>query len=313
MSARRIAVLATVALLAVACAPVAPAPAPAPATRQSQVGAATTQVVSNGHFTGKSFDKCAAPTTSNMTSWLASPYRGVGIYLGGRNAACPPSSVPHLGPAWVQTVTSQGWRLLPLWVGRQAPCSTAGYPATKLISTNTFAAALQGIEEANDAATVASEFGISSASPYTFGSPIYFDLEAYPREGICSAAVRTFVSYWTTRLHELGYRAGFYSSGASGIADEVDVAFGGLPYNTPDELWFAHWNLVDSAYSSPYVPDYLWHCHRHHQYQGGHNELYGGVQLNIDSSASDGGVAQRVVGSSGRTQAWPPFAQKCRI
>lgn len=321
MIRRSHAALGVLLLLAVACRPVAGTPPAAEVSKDSTLeSAAVTATVSMGRFTGMTFDKCSAPTTSQMTAWLASPYRGVGIYLGGRNAACPPANVPHLGAGWVQTVTNQGWRLLPLWVGRQAPCSD-DYPAAKLISTNLFSAALQGIEEANDAAAAATTFGIASASPYTFGSPIYFDLEFYQRpNGICSAAVRTFVSWWVTRLHELGYRAGFYSSGSAGIADEVDVVVGGLSYEVPDELWFAAWNGIASAYGSQYVPDVLWYCHRHHQYLGGTNpngtprtETYGGVTLNIDSSASDGGVAQRVVGSSARTQAWPPFSTKCRL
>ena len=54
-----------------------------------------------------------------MRAWLASPYRAVGIYLGGSNRACPDG---NLSAAWVNSVVASGWNLLPLYVGLQAPC-----------------------------------------------------------------------------------------------------------------------------------------------------------------------------------------------
>ena len=54
-----------------------------------------------------------------MQKWLASPYRAIGIYLGGINRACPDG---NLSASWTATVVSQGWNLLPLYVGLQAPC-----------------------------------------------------------------------------------------------------------------------------------------------------------------------------------------------
>ncbi|MSO78071.1 MAG: DUF1906 domain-containing protein [Acidimicrobiia bacterium] len=253
------------------------------------------------------FDTCHAPTTGQMAVWrTSSPYGGVGIYIGGRNAACPPQTNPQLNAAWVQTVAGSGWRLLPLWVGRQAPCS-AGSGAK--ISTNTFFASLQGIEEADDAADSAASFAIGPAVAVGPGSPIYFDMEHYPPSPSCSAAVRSFINAWVNRLHERGYQAGFYSSGSSGVTDMVATAIFGLPYSLPDDLWFAHWNDVASAYGNQYVPENLWVCHRHHQYMGGHNETWGSVTLNIDSNASDGAVAQ--IGFE-RNQTWP-LLSKCRV
>ena len=41
-----------------------------------------------GTFTGYAFDACTAPSTTALTAWQASPYRGLGIYLGGVNRAC---------------------------------------------------------------------------------------------------------------------------------------------------------------------------------------------------------------------------------
>src|SRR5579885_56663 len=73
-----------------------------------------------GVFTGYAFDACRAPSTAALQAWTASPYRALGIYIGGVNRAC--KNQANLTPAWVQQVTSTGWSLLPLYVGQQAPC-----------------------------------------------------------------------------------------------------------------------------------------------------------------------------------------------
>jgi hypothetical protein len=39
-------------------------------------------------FTGLGFDTCMAPARSQMAAWSHSPYRAIGIYLGGINMAC---------------------------------------------------------------------------------------------------------------------------------------------------------------------------------------------------------------------------------
>src|ERR1035437_9083533 len=50
--------------------------------------AATSADSAGSTFTGMAFDTCAAPPASSMSSWLASPYRSVGIYIGGSMRAC---------------------------------------------------------------------------------------------------------------------------------------------------------------------------------------------------------------------------------
>ncbi|HEY8216683.1 MAG TPA: glycoside hydrolase domain-containing protein, partial [Acidimicrobiia bacterium] len=72
-------------------------------------------------YTGLGFDACSAPTTSQMSAWLASPFRAIGIYIGGANRGC---SQPNLTASWVATVLNQGWKLIPIYVGLQASCST---------------------------------------------------------------------------------------------------------------------------------------------------------------------------------------------
>src|SRR6478672_11762779 len=100
-----------------------------------------------GVFTGYAFDACKAPTTASLQAWSASPYRALGIYIGGTNRAC---AQPNLTPQWVQDTSALGWSLLPLYVGLQAPCISQSGLAK--ISTTQATAAQQGRSAADDAA-----------------------------------------------------------------------------------------------------------------------------------------------------------------
>ena len=51
-------------------------------------GAAAPQAARAGIFTGYGFEACTAPSLAALKAWSASPYRAVGIYLGGTNRAC---------------------------------------------------------------------------------------------------------------------------------------------------------------------------------------------------------------------------------
>jgi hypothetical protein len=241
------------------CLPVPPPPPPPP-----------------GVYTGLGFDTCGAPSTGQMGAWLNSPFHSIGIYLGGANRACPDG---NLSASWVSTVTNLGWRLAPLYVGLQAPCN--GFNP---IDPNR--AAAQGGQAADDAANRAANFGLGA------GTPIYFDMEAYNnRDATCRNAVLTFVTNWVAELHNRGYVAGYYSSSASGIADEVSVV-NHPGYQWPDDIWFANWNNQTNIFGDPFFSDAAWSNHqRLHQYQGGHNETWGGVTLNIDRDVDDGQLA----------------------
>jgi hypothetical protein len=226
-------------------------------------------------FTGLGFDACSAPSAKAMEAWEDSPYRAIGVYIGGDNRAC---SQPNLTASWVSAQTAAGWHLIPTYVGRQAPTSACSSCA--LISTSRTTAATQGAEAAADAVAGASAIAIGP------GSPIYFDMEAYSLTSSASAATLAFLEAWTNKLHALGYVSGVYSSSSSGIADLADEV--GSGYVLPDALWIANWNGVQNT-SDPQVPANAWAQHqRIHQYQGGHNETYGGTTINIDSDYVDG-------------------------
>ena len=230
-------------------------------------------------FTGYGFDTCGAPSLASMEAWQASPYRAVGIYLGGVNRACPDG---NLTPAWVNSVRAGGWNLLPLWVGRQAPCVSQS--GLKLITPAS--AGTQGKAEAGSAAVRAAYFGIGT------GYPIYFDMEGYKTNASCTTAVQRFVAAWVNELHAKGYAAGVYGSAASTIRDLVAMLESGST-SVPEDIWIARWNGDKDVFGDPVVSDSYWSEHqRIHQYRGGHKETWGGVKLNIDSNYVDGAVVE---------------------
>jgi hypothetical protein len=226
-------------------------------------------------YTGLGFDVCATPSAASMSAWSISPYRAVGIYLGGANMAC---SQPNLNATWVALQSAAGWHLIPIYVGLQAPTNSCGCAA---ISPS--AAASQGTAAAADAIAEAQAVGLGA------GNPIYFDMEAYSPGTTNTAAVLAFLGGWTAQLHASGYASGVYSSANSGIRDLA--AQYGTTYVEPDDIWVARWNETQNTLE-PNVPAAAWAAHqRLHQYDGGHNETYGGVTLNIDGDYLDGATA----------------------
>lgn len=244
--------------------------------------AAPAAATSSGRSTliGQGFDACAAPSEALMKAWAtASPYRAANIYIGGSVRAC---AQPNLGATWVTDVQAMGWRLIPTYVGLQAPCSS--FSSAQRISSNTTTAAAQGKAAADDAAKIALALGLHS------GSPVYFDMEPYSRTSSCSAAVMSFMSGWTQELHAKGWSAGAYGGELSLIPDLESKV--GTDYAEPDDIWIANWNNLDSVLGDPAVSDTHWGAHqRIHQWHGGANEAYGGYTLNIDPNAVDGQVA----------------------
>jgi Domain of unknown function (DUF1906) len=254
------------AVLLSACLPPAPPPPPPP----------TPPAYTKG------FDACAAPSATTMGKWkTSSPYTSVGIYIGGSNRAC---AQPNLTKSWLGTVWNQGWKLLPIWVGPQAPCTTL--TSTTRITADASVAFFDGVVQAQVASDAANALGLG------WMTPIYYDLEAYPRGGSCSTAVKNFLDGWTRQLNARGYRSAMYSSLCSGVLDAAAMV--GDPTKVPlNAVWMAAWNGTPKIYgygsSSCPLSDSLWNDHqRVHQYTGGHDEAYGGVTINIDSNAVDG-------------------------
>jgi hypothetical protein len=212
-------------------------------------------------FTGKGFDACTAPSSAAMNAWLSSPYRAVGIYIGGGRRAC---AQPNLTAAWVAQQAAAGWHFIPLYVGPQAAYGDITSPTS------------QGTAAADDAADQAAALGFGP------NTPLYYDMEAYPADQ--STRALAFASAWTVELHTRGYASGYYSSSDSGIADLVANR---TAYAMPDVLDIARWNNIADT-NDPNVPADLWSDHRRiHQYAGNVTESYDGVQINIDRDYLD--------------------------
>ncbi len=253
---------------------VAARPHPAPAHRRAARHARPTrslrpaQSAGNPVVTGSGFDTCATPGLPVMSRWLASPYRAIGVYIGGVNRACAQA---YLTPAWLTAIGQQGWHYFPIYPGLQSSCVLASGDAT----INTSQAAAEGAAAASDAAAKAAGLGIPR------GSPLIYDMEAYAPA--CDGQVTTFLSAWDTRLHARGYLAGVYESESNIGA----LAAASQTMTEPDVLYYADWDGQATTASS-YLPAGMWtHDQRLHQYLGGHNETYGGASLNIDSDELD--------------------------
>ncbi len=233
-----------------------------------------------GSFTGYAFDACQAPDQRTMDVWRErSPYRGVGIYVSGRNRYC--SEQVHLDAAWVSEQARKGWLLLPLHVGRQASC--AGVDRWAKISAKRAGdyrrARAQGRQEAREAVAAARAHGIGRRST------LWYDLESFDISRTrCRESALSLVSAWTRTLHDAGFRSGFYSSASTGITMlERARTTPGNRYTLPDQLWVGEWNGAANTRSA-YLPASAWEGERVHQYLGGHDESYGGRKVNIDSN-----------------------------
>ncbi|WP_372728699.1 glycoside hydrolase domain-containing protein [Nocardioides sp.] len=249
-------------------------------------------VTTPGDFTGYGFDQCLAPTQKSMNAWLKhSPFLSVGIYTSGDSRAC--RNQPNLTPTWIRKQLARGWRLLPITLGPQASCQPRfpRYDDDETInpkpgSKNRYRAARrQGREEAVKAVEAAQGLGIVPTST------LWYDLEGFDNTNThCRESALSFLSAWTTKLHQLNYVSGVYSSAGSGIL-ELDRARINRPkaFTLPDQIWLARWDGVANT-SSSYIREDGWRPHaRIKQYQGGHDETWGGVRINIDRNFLDVG------------------------
>ncbi|MCZ0982652.1 DUF1906 domain-containing protein [Streptomyces diastatochromogenes] len=177
--------------------------------------------------------------------------------------------------------TGNGWRLIPIDVGRQAPCTSFSLK----MSADPATAKSQGVTAAAGALTAAANLGIPA------GSAVYSDIEGYASTASCKAAVLSYLSGWTERLHSGGYLSGFYSSASSGIKDAAS-AYGNSAYTRVDHIFYGWWNGAADTNTGSYVPSTSWAGHqRIHQYAGEVTESYGGYSINIDRDYLDVGTA----------------------
>jgi hypothetical protein len=232
-----------------------------------------------GAANGKGFDTCAAPSTSQMQAWWSNtPWSFVGIYIGGAVRAC---SQPNLTSSWLNTTYSQGWRHSMIWVGPQAPCTTF----SSRISYDTATAYTQGQDEAKKAYNALVALGVTNNAA---GTPVVYDMEGYTNDSSCRAAVKSFMQGWVDQLAVAPAQvSGVYGSACNSYLS--DLATMARP---PKYIWAAAWDGNPSTSTLSCVGGTSWASHqRLKQYQGDHNETYGGVTLNIDSNCANGPLA----------------------
>ncbi len=236
-------------------------------------------------FADHLFDMCNLPSIGDMQQWWkSSPYKGVGVYIGGSAFARGCNFVSSITRTWVKEVQKAGWTFLPIWVGPQAPCFTRDIPK---MSADPATANLQGRQEAQAAFTKLFNLGLTEA--ITLTSIIYYDVEAFPSSDLtCSATVSKFIDGWTEELHLLKMKAGAYS-----VPSTANYGNWATLTNAPDAVWMA--TYIQASFTPtitvsdiPILSGSLWTNHqRVFQYAGGHNETWGGVKLNIDSNVAD--------------------------
>jgi hypothetical protein len=222
----------------------------------------------NTAFSGKGFDTCVAPSSAQMDDWYAhSPYRGVGVYIGGASyhpdQDCKSSANPN-PPAdggytadWVQHQAATGWGMWAIYAGQQGPTLTA--PGADPVAL--------GAADAKDAAAKASALGFGP------GTTIFVDMEPY-HENATAQAVVAYLKSFGNALNGTGFKLGLYgtsgnpASGHSAIGDAAaDAGLRGqisavdISGSTSDQPNF------NATTNDPYVPATDWAKHqRIHQY-----------------------------------------------
>jgi hypothetical protein len=245
------------------------------------------EVVGNqtGLSKGRGFDRCQFPSRSQMDDWwFNSPYTYYGTYLGGPNSAC---NVP--GREWYSDVHTPhapkglSWDFLPLWVGKQPPCSSLPYRMSGDATNSYQAARNEAANEVDTAVGVANSRGFTSP-----GTILYYDLEAYETENSnCNAATRAYINVWSKRLQETyGAKSGLYGSACGSLVNQ----FWTVSY-PPNDAWFADWNGTGSVYAVACTNKERWEQRRFHQYRGEAWVKYGETLLQIDVDCAYGIVA----------------------
>lgn len=243
----------------------------------AQTSMAATTWPAQRTYTGRAFDTCTAPSLSAMKAWKGGLYGAAAVYVGGKNRGC---SQPNLTSSWVKSVSSLGWKLIPIYVGAQPSCQTGSNPEKLTAST----AASLGTKDGADAVAKASALGMKA------GSAIYLDMEPYDiTNKSCNDAVLTYVRSFTKALRAKTYRAGFYgfsSSSAKAIATATNKT------DLPGNLWYALWDKQNTTTTDwPWgKTQYTGHS-RGHQYMVNSKETRGGYTLTVDRDAWDAPVA----------------------
>ncbi len=237
------------------------------------------------------FDIYSVLSISDMQTWWdSSPYYDTGLYLPGSPNR---HTDTRLDANWVAAIQQQGWGLIPIWFGLQAPCacgpdstSTNCVPFAGTISSDTTTAKTQGSQEADAAITAVKNFEAAPNLYIALGTIIYHDIEIYTPSSTCSPPVKAFLGGWVSELHAKGYSAGVYANPSPIQSDVSKVS------PLPDDIWVAKKDKRATIFGLGFS-DALWADNqRMHQYQLDVFESYGGTpKFQIDSDIEDAQIA----------------------
>lgn len=210
-----------------------------------------------------------------------SDFWSLGIYIGGSNALCT-----YNDPLFVNASSGYGWGFLPLFVGRQAPCTSYASKTDYDLPTSASYGSGDGTYAENRAIYLG----------FTRGSVIYLDVEGFdPADSSCRNAMKAYVQGFVKQLHNDGWKTGVYGSSCSSYASDwitisppPDQVFLAEYYNAPVSV--ANTNVFNRSC----VNNLNWgNNQRHHQYFTTQlSKKYGSYTLpNRDETCSQGWVA----------------------
>ena len=248
--------------------------------------------VTPGDYTGLGFDQCEAPSESAMRAWRrSSPFRAAGIYISGASRACQRQA--NLTPTWVANQLADGWRLMPITLGPQASCSSP-LPALRthhrpddqrqhhrdLRRRARRRAPPRPAARSPAPGRWASSGAARSSTTWRPSTPPPPPPAPSRPCGSCTRGPTSCTGCATPRASTPARRPASSCSTTPGCA-------AGNPITMPDQIWIADWDGRANT-SSTCVRSTGWtNGGRAKQFQGGHDETWGGVRINIDRNYLD--------------------------
>ena len=186
-----------------------------------------------------------------QTWWNDSPFYYTGFYLG--------PAPEHPDASYMdkrQVLVSQGWGLLPVYVGRQA--------------RSRYLSAQAGAGDADDAA------GLAASAGFPSNTAIFLDVET---SHSLTDGYLSYVSAWVNEIQNQGYAAGIYCNTCN--ASQISNALSGNV-----EFWVAHYTGYSLPSCIPSPADSGVSFARAWQFVGDSYLTYGGISLDIDFDTS---------------------------
>lgn len=246
------------------------------------------------------YDSCSPPTAAQVNEqWSTTSFAYLGVYLGGitatKDAGCEIQNRAFFVEAHLEHEHREaGIDFLPIWDGRQDPCSGLPYTFSENPS--------EGYAEVKKQAAAEVEAAVGAAETRSFitepGSILYYDLEGFggvntTEHPHCVQAAKEFINVWVKRLHEkFQASAGVYGSTSASNLKEYYTSV-----NIPNDVWFAESGSgignEKSVYAvnESYLPMEDSPSRRFHQYTAEEVIYAGGNETVIDRDCGYGLVA----------------------